>query len=220
MPFNLPRATKGLLIANIAVFLLQWMLGGQRMAIFELWPIGASRYAAGVYDFMPWQLLTAGFMHADFGHLFFNMLALVMFGSPVEHAWGERRFLTYYLACVAGAALCHLGFAAWSLAARHLIVSGLGASGGVYGLVLAYGMLFPRQKVAIFPLPMLMTARTVAILYGVFALGYGVLGSRDGVGHFAHLGGMLFGLLLILYWRRPASSGKPPRPRPPLRIVR
>jgi len=222
MPFNLPRATRILLIANIAVFLLQWLVGTERMALLELWPIGAGEAGDDIPSFMPWQLVTSGFMHGNFGHLFFNMLALVMFGAPVEYLWGQRRFVTYYLACIAGAAFCHLAFATWSFEAHQEIFSAVGASGGVYGLVLAYGLLFPHQKAAIFPIPMLLSARTVAILYGVFALGYGVFGTDGGVRHLPHLGGMLAGYLLIRYWQGqpPFRGRKPPNRRPPLRVVR
>lgn len=224
MPFNLPRATKILLIANVVVFLLQWLFAAGQMAIFELWPIGAGQLGDDIPSFWPWQLVTSGFMHDNFGHLFFNMLALVMFGAPVEHLWGERRFFTYFLACQVGAAFCHLAFATWSFETHQEIFSAVGASGGVYGLVLAYGLLFPHQKAAIFPIPMLLSARTVAIIYGVFALGYGVFAMDGGVRHLPHLGGMLVGWLLIRYWRgQPPFGGRKPKPpsrRPPLRVVR
>ena len=220
MPFNLPRVTKALLIANIVGFALQWLLGDANTVAFELWPLGD-----GVYDptgaapsFMPWQLLTSGFMHGDFWHLFFNMFALAMFGSPLEYVWGERRFATYYFVCLIGAGLCHLAYASWALQAHGTTISAVGASGAVYGLVLAYGMLFPNQRIVIFPIPIPMSARTVAILYGALALFYGVTGSQGGVAHFAHLGGMLVGWLLIRHWRKPPSGGS--KPKPHLRIVR
>ena len=220
---NLPRITKILLIANIAAFLVQWLVGAEHMALFELWPFGASEAGEEIPSFMPWQLLTAGFMHANFGHLFFNMLALVMFGAPVEYLWGQRRFVTYYLACIAGAGFCHLAFSTWSFETHREIFSAVGASGGVYGLVLAYGLLFPHQKAAIFPIPMLLSARTVAIIYGLFALGYGVFAMDGGVRHLPHLGGMLVGWLLIRYWRSQPPFGGRKRPlnkRPKLRVVR
>ena len=220
MPFNLPRATKALLIANIVGFLLQWLLGDANTVPFELWPLGEGVYnpAGAAPSFMPWQLLTSGFMHGDFWHLFFNMFALAMFGAPLEYVWGERRFTTYYIVCLVGAGLCHLAYASWALQAQGTAIAAIGASGAVYGLVLAYGMLFPNQRIVIFPIPIPMSARTVAILYGVLALYYGVTGSQAGVAHFAHLGGMLVGWLLIRHWRKPTGGSKPKPPH--LRIVR
>ena len=228
MPFNLPRITKALLIANVVVFALQWMLGEGNTRVFELWPLsdGFHDPSGSVPQFMPWQLVTAGFMHADFWHLFFNMIALVMFGAPLEYVWGERRFATFYFTCLVGAGLCHLVYATWALQTQSTLISAVGASGAVYGLVLAYGMLFPTRRMVIFPIPISMTARTFAILYGALAVFYGVTGSQAGVGHVAHLGGMLFGWLLIRYWRGqpPFGGSKPSKPskpsRPPLRIVK
>ena len=223
---NLPRVTKILLIANIAGFALQWMLGEARMEVFELWPlVDAMDDPSGmVSSFMPWQLVTSGFMHGDFWKLFFNILAQVMFAAPPQYVWGARRFTTYYFGCLVGAALCHLVYATWALQAQSTLISAVGASGAVYGFILAYGMLFPNRRMVFFPIPVTMTARTVAILFGALALFYGVTGSQAGVGHVAHLGGMLVGWLLIRYWRGQAPFGgrkpKPPSKRPPLRIVR
>ena len=228
MPFNLPRVTKILLIANIAGFLLQLLLGEARMQFFELWPLGDSMYDPnGVApSFMPWQLLTYGFMHdpTSIFHLAFNMLALVMFGAQLEHTWGDRRFLTYYLVCVVGAGLCQLLVASIAVSEGQAPYATVGASGGVFGLLLAYGMLFPNQRVMLLFPPIPMKARTLVILYGVFELSLGLTGLQPGVAHFAHLGGMLFGWLLIRYWRgQPPFGGpkpKPPSKRPPLRVVR
>ena len=214
--FNrLPPVTRGLLIANVAVFLLQWALGEAATAPFMLWPLGD----AGAMSFLPWQLLSYGFMHGGFFHLFFNMLVLFMFGAPLEHVWGPRRFLFFYLACVVGAGLCQLGVGSWAVASGTDPYPTIGASGGVFGLLLAYGMLFPNQRVMLLFPPIPMKARTLVIVYGLFELGLGVTGLQPGVAHFAHLGGMLFGWLLIRYWR-----GQPPfggsKPKPPMRIVR
>jgi len=225
MPFNLPRMTKALLIANLIGFALQWMLGDARIQPLMLWPLGGDPYAATDAfgsTFMPWQLLTYGFLHdpANILHLAFNMLALVMFGAPLEHVWGERRFLTYYLVCVLGAGLCQLAVGSWAVANGAAAYPTLGASGGVFGLLLAYGMLFPNQRVMLLFPPIPMKARTLVILYGVFELSLGLTGWQPGVAHFAHLGGMLFGWLLIRYWRGqpPFGPRKPPKPR--IRIVR
>ena len=212
---NLPRVTKVLLIANGLVFLLQLMVGDFAMASFMLWPIGSGGDASAVSQFMPWQLLTYGFMHGSFPHLLFNMLALLMFGAPLEHTWGERRFLTYFLVCVLGAAVCQLAVGAWTMSEGGDAYPTVGASGGIFGLLLAYGMLFPHQRVMLLIPPIPMKARTLVIVYGVAELLLGFSGWQPGVAHFAHLGGMLFGWLLIRYWRGQSPFGKrgPPRPR-------
>lgn len=219
---NLPRITKLLLIANIVGFGLQWLLGEARMEVFELWPLGSDVYSpAGMGpSFMPWQLLTYGFMHDpnSIFHLAFNMLALVMFGAPLEHTWGDRRYLTYFLVCLVGAGLCQLIVGSYSVSQGADPYPTIGASGGVFGLLLAYGMLFPNQRVMLLIPPIPMKARTLVIVYGVFELGLGITGLQPGVAHFAHLGGMLFGWLLIRYWRGQSPFGKRPPPRP--RIVR
>ena len=218
MPFNLPRVTKALLIANLVAYLLQWVVGEQGYAFLELWPYVPD---APEQWFMPWQLLTYGFLHdpGNLAHIAFNMLALVMFGAPLEYTWGERRFLAYYLVSVVGAGLCQLLVGSYALAHGAEAYPTIGASGGVFGLLLAYGMLFPNQRVMLLFPPIPMRARTLVIVYGLFELGVGVTGLQPGVAHFAHLGGMLFGWLLIRYWR-----GQPPfgggRGGPKIRIVR
>jgi membrane associated rhomboid family serine protease len=201
---NLPPITKALLIANGLVYLLQLFLGDPVFRPFQLWPLNLpDAYAANGIGFMPWQLLTYGFLHstANVGHLLFNMLALLMFGAQLEHVWGQRRYLTYYLVCVVGAGLCQLGVVTWSGG----IYPTVGASGGVFGLLLAYALLFPNQRVMLLIPPIPMKARTLVIVLGVIELAFGISGTRSGVAHFAHLGGMLFGWLLIQQWR-----GRPP----------
>lgn len=214
---NLPRITKLLLIANIVGFGLQWLLGDGRLTGLMLWPLGDGVYdpAGAAPSFLPWQLLTYAFLHGSFMHLAFNMLALVMFGAQLEHAWGDRRFLTYYLVCVMGAGLCQLVVGSLAVSQGQDPYPTIGASGGVFGLLLAYGMLFPNQRVMLLFPPIPMKARTLVIVYGLFELGLGITGLQPGVAHFAHLGGMLFGWLLIRHWR-----GKPPFGRPKPRLVR
>ena len=212
---RLPPVTQALLIANTALFLLQLMLGQSTFAPFMLWPLGGFDPFSPGENFQPWQLLTYGFLHASFGHLLFNMLAVYMFGAPLEYTWGERRYLTYYLVCVVGAGLCQLGVGSWAVASGTDPYPTIGASGGVFGLLLAYGMLFPNHRVMLLFPPIPMKARTLVILYGLLALMLGFTGLQPGVAHFAHLGGMLFGWLLIRYWRGqpPFGKRKPPRPR-------
>lgn len=217
---KLPPATKALLIANGVMFVLQWMFQSSQVGgvleYLELWPLGGAD--DGAPGFMPWQLVTYGFLHGSPSHLIFNMLALFMFGAQVEHVWGARRFFGYYMTCVAGAAVCQLLVGAATMAMGGEAYPTVGASGGIFGLLLAYGMLFPHQRVMLLIPPVPMKARTLVIVYGVIELLLGVTGTMPGVAHFAHLGGMLFGWLLIRQWRRrpPPGGG---RRRPPLRAV-
>lgn len=214
---RLPPVTKALLIANGAVFILQWLFQstqlGAVLAYLMLWPIGAGELAP---SFMPWQLVTYSFLHGSLPHLLFNMLALAMFGAQVEYEWGQKRFATYYFACVAGAAVLQLFVGAATMALGGDAYPTLGASGGVFGLLLAYGMLFPHQRVMLLIPPVPMKARTLVIVYGAIELLLGVTGTAPGIAHFAHLGGMLFGWLLIRHWRRRPPGG---RGRPRMRIV-
>jgi membrane associated rhomboid family serine protease len=214
---NIPPVTKALLIANGVAFALQLLLGNDVFGAFMLWPLGDASLDpyAQAQGFLPWQLLTYGFLHGNLPHLLFNMLALLMFGAPLEYTWGNRRFATYYVTCVAGAGLCQLVVASWMLSETGLAYPTVGASGGVFGLLLAYGMLFPNQRVMLLIPPIPMKARTLVIVYGVITLLLGITGTAPGVAHFAHLGGMLFGWLLIRYWRGQPPFGRrgPPRPR-------
>ncbi len=144
--------------------------------------------------FYPWQLVSYMFLHGGFGHLFFNLFALWMFGQQIEHVWGTRRFVSYYLLSVVGAAFV------------HLLVSGspvIGASGGVFGILLAYGMMFPNRRILLLIPPVPIPAKFFVAGYGALELLNGLSASYSGVAHFAHLGGMLAGFLLIRYWRLP-----------------
>lgn len=214
---NLPPVTKALLIANGLVFLLQLMLGERALVQFELWPPigGDDPYA---YTFLPWQVVTYGFMHGGWAHLLFNMLALAMFGAPLEHVWGQRRYFTYYMVCVVGAAACQLAVGAWTVSQGGEAYPTVGASGGIFGLLLAYGMLFPNQRVMLLIPPIPMKARTLVIVYGAIELLLGITNVMPGVAHFAHLGGMFFGWLLIRYWRGQPPFGRKGPPR--MRVVR
>jgi membrane associated rhomboid family serine protease len=204
---HLPKVTRNLLWVLAGVFLLQQVLG-DAFIHFMLWPFGS--FPAGndseglplTVGFQPWQLLTYGFMHANFGHLFFNGIALYQFGARLEMLWGPKKYLTFFLVCVIGAGLCQLAFMAFLPQSAGPTI---GASGGVYGLLLAYGLLFPRERVMLLIPPVPMSARTLVIVFGALSIIMGVTGTMGGVAHFAHLGGMLFGWLLIRYWQ-----GKPP----------
>lgn len=188
----LPPLTQALLLVNVAMFCLQMFLGPWLERLLALWPIG--------YGFLPWQVVSYAFLHGSIGHLFFNMLGLWMFGSELERLWGGRRYLQFYFASVLTAALTQL--------VVGLLVGGaptVGASGGLFGLLLAFGMMFPNRIIMpLFP-PIPMKAKTFVMVFGGLELLFGVTGTASGVAHFAHLGGMLGGFLMMRYWR-----GQPP----------
>jgi membrane associated rhomboid family serine protease len=154
--------------------------------------------------FLPWQLGSYSFLHGGIGHLFFNMLGLWMFGAELERLWGPKRYLQFYFASVLTAALAQLVFAA-VLGSPNPTV---GASGGLFGLLLAFGMLFPNRTIMpLFP-PIPMKAKVFVALFGGIELLLGVFGSSTGIAHFAHLGGMLGGFLMIRFWRGQAPFGR------------
>ena len=185
----MPPVTQTLIIANIAVFLLELAGGMPLVEWFALWPDS---------HFEPWQLVTYSFLHGGVSHIFFNMLGLYMFGSDVERLFGSRFYLLYYFASVFAASLTHLGVTALMGAPPAPMV---GASGGVFGLLLAFGWYFPQRRVVLLFPPIPMAARTFVIVFGVLELAFGVTGTAAGVAHFAHLGGMLGGWLMIEYRR-------------------
>lgn len=162
-------------------------------------------YYAGSSLFLPFQLITYMFMHSGFTHIFFNMFALWMFGMTMERAWGGKRFLVYYIICGIGAGL--MQEACQVLGIISPFAATVGASGAVYGILLAFGMTFPEERLFIIPIPFPIKAKYFVCLYAAIELFEGVGGS-DGVAHFAHLGGMLFGLMLILYWRSRTSAAR------------
>jgi membrane associated rhomboid family serine protease len=160
-------------------------------------------YPLGSGNFFPWQILSYSFLHGSFEHLFFNMLGLWMFGSELEHVWGRKRYLQFYAASVIAAALTQM-------LVTTLLGSTLptvGASGGLYGLLLAFAMIFPNRVILLFfVIPM--KAKWLVALYGLLELYQGAYVMNSGVAHFAHLGGMLGGLLTIRFWRRQPPFGR------------
>jgi membrane associated rhomboid family serine protease len=186
---------KALILINVLVFGLQSLLGELMHVLFALWPPQAAQF--GYPGFKLWQLLTYGFMHGSLTHLFFNMFALFMFGSDIERLFGSRRYLAYYLLCVIGAAVMHLIVVT---AAGRPPSPMVGASGGVFGLLLAFGMAFPRRQLMLLFPPIPMPAWLFVTLYGIFELVMGVTQTASGVAHFAHLGGMATGFVIIRYW--------------------
>ena len=185
----LPRTVKHLLIINCIVFLAEMVL--ERQGYLHITNMLALN-AIWTGRFRVWQLVTYMFMHEGFDHIFFNMFALWMFGSVLENCWGWKRFLFFYMVCGIGAGLVNLLVPGWGLT--------VGASGAIYGLLLAFGMLFPNEYIYLyFLLPI--KAKWFVIGYALIELFEGFF-STGNIAHFAHLGGMLFGLILILFWRR------------------
>jgi membrane associated rhomboid family serine protease len=198
---QLTPLVRALLITNVVVYVVQYLTSSGPLSgpfvLLQLWPWhGLERF--GVPSLQAWQLLSYGFLHGSALHLFANMLALYMFGPDVERLLGSRRFLTYYLTCVVGAAVAQTIVTTYVYPSPYPTV---GASGGIFGLLLVFGMAFPRRQVMLLFPPIPMPAWLFVTLYGLLELYLGVFGSQQGVAHFAHLGGMAAGYLLIRYWR-------------------
>ena len=194
----LTPATRALILVNVLVFILEQVALRPILVHFALWPLATPE---GL--FRPWQLITYGFLHAGILHIFFNMFALYVFGPALESYWGGRRFLAYYFVCVIAAGCTQL-------AVEYGMGSGeptLGASGGIFGILLAFAMLFPRTRLLLYfaiPVP----AWLFVAGYAVLELFFGVTGREGSIAHFAHLGGMLGGAIMMLYWRmRPDGGG-------------
>ncbi|MCW5642096.1 MAG: rhomboid family intramembrane serine protease [Rhodoferax sp.] len=196
----MPPVTQALLIVNVLVFFVVQQLGPTIIVQFGLWPWATEL-------FRPWQVISYAFLHGSLTHLAFNMFGLWMFGSELERVWGTRRMLQFYFASVLVAA------------AAQLIVTGVmgsqaptvGASGGLFGLLIGFAMVFPRRKITPLIPPIPMRAPVFVGLYGAVELTLGVTGSASGVAHFAHLGGLLGGWLMMRYWRGQAPFGRPRR---------
>lgn len=199
---NIPTITKNLLIINLLIFLVTYMYGGQMM--YD----GQTDYALnnlfGLYfvtdpNFHIYQFLTYMFMHGSWTHVILNMFMLWMFGAVIEQVLGAKRFLFYYLFCGVGAGLVQ---EVVQLATGSIVSSTVGASGAIYSLLLAFGMMFPEQRMFIIPIPIPIKAKWMVIGSVVVELLSEFTPSGDGVAHMAHLGGMLFGYLLIRYWKK------------------
>jgi membrane associated rhomboid family serine protease len=202
---NVPSVTRALIIGNVVVFLIQMVIGDGIVGTFALWPLAAGSVFGGYPAFQPWQVITYSFLHGGMTHLLFNMFALYMFGGELERVFGPKRFFNLYFASVIAAALAQLVVS--SSFAGHPYPT-VGASGGVFGLLLGYGMYFPNRIVVLLIPPIPMPARIFVMIYGGIELFLGVTGTQEGVAHFAHLGGMLGAWLLIRYWRGQAPFSK------------
>lgn len=214
---NLPAVTKNLLIINVLCYF--GIIVGNRYGIDLKDVLGLHFFLAS--DFKLFQLISYMFMHADIQHIFFNMFAVWMFGRTLEQVMGPKRFLIYYMVCGIGAGLIQelvqygeyvmvlqdyqqvdTGFGIIPMSDYLNMMNTVGASGAVYGILLAFGMLFPNSQMFVFPIPFPIKAKYFVIGYAVIELLLGMGRAGDGIAHFAHLGGMLFGLLLILYWKK------------------
>lgn len=193
-----PPVVQSLLIGNCVIFLLQLLGSGDQLLVsFALWPLGTP---PGAPEFELWQLVTYSFLHGGLMHLFFNMFVLWMFGTAMEYTWGSRRFLFYYLFCVVGAGLAQLVVVSGSMGPGNIYPT-IGASGGVFGILLAFGMRYPNQYILLLIPPIPMKAKYFVLLIGGVTLFFGMTGTQGGVAHFAHLGGMVAGFVLFQYWR-------------------
>ncbi|MDN3554380.1 rhomboid family intramembrane serine protease [Halomonas maura] len=196
-----------LLVVNGVSFLVELALPGWIFPRLALWPLDAAPADLALPRGMPlgefhlWQLLSYAFLHGSLFHLAINMFVLWMFGSPLERDWGSQRFAIYYVLCVLAAGAVQL-----VVVSTGDFAPTVGASGGVYALLLAFGMRYPNRYILLLIPPIPMKAKYFVIVIGLVELWSGIAGTRQGVAHFAHLGGMLAGLALILAWRRPPWS--------------
>ena len=220
---NLPAVTKNLLIINVLCYF--GIIVANRYGIDLKDVLGLHFFLAS--DFKLFQLISYMFMHADIQHIFFNMFAVWMFGRTLEQVMGPKRFLIYYMVCGIGAGLVQelVQYIQYTMEWSHYdavntglsvipmdeylnLMTTVGVSGAVYGILLAFGMLFPNSQMFVFPLPFPIKAKFFVIGYAVIELFSGLGSSGDGVAHFAHLGGMIFGFFLIMYWRKKNNNGQ------------
>lgn len=203
---QIPTVTKNLVAINILMFIATLINENFMVTNFAMF------YPASPF-FKPWQILTHMFMHGGFWHIFFNMYSLLMFGSILERSLGPKKFLIFYFVTGLGAVALHTGVE-W-MQARVFIANGavdayqrllmtptLGASGAIYGVLIGFAMLYPQARLTLIFPPIPMTAKWLVIIFAAIELFSGINGIQESVAHFAHLGGMLFGWLLIRWWRK------------------
>lgn len=220
---NMPTVTKNLLIINVLFFMGAFV--AQKYGVNLNNMLGLHFFMAS--DFKLYQLITYMFLHADLNHIFFNMFALWMFGRTLELIWGPKRFLIYYMVCGIGAGIIQeivqyveyvtvlqgylnvdMGTAIIPMSEYLNLMNTVGASGAIFGILLAFGMLFPNIQMFVFPLPFPIKAKFFVIGYAVLELVLGMGSTGDGVAHFAHLGGMIFGFFLLMYWKKNRNNGQ------------
>ena len=194
--FQTPPVVKNLIIINVLVYMATALLpvGNEIIRFCALW-FGASPFG----EFHSYQFVTYMFLHASVEHIFFNMFALWMFGRTLEYELGSKRFLIYYMVCGVGAALIQL---ATAYLTGEMPIQLVGASGAVMGLLLAFGVMHPNAVIMLLIPPIPMKAKWFVVIYGVIELFLGWTGFGGSVAHFAHVGGMLWGLLLLQWWKR------------------
>lgn len=209
---SIPPVTKNIIIINILVMIMTSLNEDFMYGTFSLF------YPTSPF-FRPWQIITHMFMHGGFWHLFFNMYTLFFFGCVLERMWGPKKFLFFYFATGIGAALLHTGVqavemqvymaqaaenSAGAIQAIHSLkmTPTVGASGAIYGVLLGYAMLFPDSVLTLLFPPVSLKAKWMVAIFAAIELFTGVFGMGGGVAHFAHLGGMLFGWLIIMYWKK------------------
>lgn len=203
---SLPPVTKNIVAINVLVFIATLVNQQFMVANFAMF------YPTSPF-FRPWQIITHMFMHGGFWHIFFNMYSLLMFGTVLERSIGSKKFLIFYFVTGLGAVALHTGvewieaqifMANEQVMAYHnlLMTPTLGASGAIYGVLIGYAMVYPQSRLTLLFPPVTLTAKWMVIIFAAIELFTGITGTADGVAHFAHLGGMLFGWLLIRMWRR------------------
>ncbi|MBQ9584144.1 MAG: rhomboid family intramembrane serine protease [Bacteroidales bacterium] len=204
--YSIPTVTRNLIIINTIVLIFTALTGDRMYELFSLFAFSSPLYRH-------YQLVSHMFMHGGFWHLFFNMYTLLIFGTPLERTWGSKKFLLFYFVTGLGAALCHnlvVGLqissylAAGNTAAANaaMMTPTVGASGAIYGVLLGFGMLWPNTQLQLLFPPVRLTAKWFVIIFGAIELLTGLTGMGGNIAHFAHLGGMLFGLALILFWKK------------------
>ena len=209
---SIPPVTKNIIIINVLIWIMAELKPDFMYETFSLF------YPTSPF-FKPWQIITHMFMHGGFWHIFFNMYTLVMFGCVVENIIGSKKFALFYFVCGLGAAGLHLGVE-WlqmqsfmegaalgnGVAMQNIAIIKLtptvGASGAIYGALIGYAMLFPSSRMTLLFPPVTLSAKWMVIVFAAIELLTGITGTVAGVAHFAHLGGMLIGWLMILFWRK------------------
>ena len=199
--FRITPIVKHFIIINVIMFALTLLAENFMLEKFALFYFNSP-------FFKPYQLISYIFMHGGFMHILFNMYALYIFGSVLESVWGGKKFFIYYMVTGIGAALFHLFITYLRIESGVLdpylasIIPMVGASGAIYGLLLAYGVLFPNNVLTLFFPPVSLKAKYMVFVFGGLEFLLGLGGSGDGVAHFAHLGGMLFGFVILMIWKR------------------
>ena len=188
---NVPKAVKHIILINVLMLVLTYLNNPLMSKWFALNPI--------TFLWKPWQLVTYMFMHGSLGHLFFNMYTLFIFGSVLENVWGTKKFLTFYFVTGIGAALVNIGVQ--YLTGTFALT--VGASGAIYGILMGYAMLYPDSRLTLLFPPVSMKAKWFVLIFAGIELLLGISNNpADNVAHFAHLGGLIFAFLLIMFWKK------------------